>query len=94
MKPKYNRNFQKIDCEFETTLYLDDVPFGVTYTFSPGEPAKIYGPPENCDPGYPDEVECKNISLGGDTLTDNQANILIEAYGENEFEIFLLEAAR
>jgi len=69
------------------TLYLDDAPFEVEFNFYPGE-RQTY-----LEPGSPDDVELESISFGGVKFTDDQETLLIESYGEKEFEEWMFEEA-
>lgn len=60
-----------------------------------GSPAQTYGPPENCDPGSPDEVdsgrECERCGheFAEDALCEKASNIArerFEAYEETKYE--------
>lgn len=46
-------------------LHLNGIPFEVSGVFDPGEPAKLYGPPEDCDQGYPPEFELIGAAVQG-----------------------------
>lgn len=35
------------------------------YSYTEGEDAKVYGPPENCHPGSPDELELSEVWVNG-----------------------------
>lgn len=82
-----------METTFETTIYLDDVPFGVKANFYPGEPMVMYYPDGSGYPGSPDDVECESISFGGVEFTPEQEELFIKSYGEKEFDEWLLEEA-
>jgi len=47
---------------FEMTVDYEDITFGVEAHFTPGRPAKVYGPPEDCYPEEFPEVEYELLS--------------------------------
>jgi hypothetical protein len=47
-----------------------DTEVTVRYHFTPGEPAKLYGAPEDCYEGSPDELEITAIQLGPHNITE------------------------
>ena len=70
------------------TEYIGDVELSLSVVVYPGEPAKLYGPPENCYEGSPDEIEIVAV-IGPDgtdfTLTSDQHDYLIDRlYGRIE----------
>jgi len=40
-----------------------EIEVDVEFTFTKGYPANIFGPPENCYPGEPDEFEIESASV-------------------------------
>jgi hypothetical protein len=67
---------------------LDDdaeTPCKVRYYYSPGSPARTYGPPEDCYEGDPAEFEVQAVSLdGGKTWLTG--DVIPEAFNAEAFE--------
>jgi hypothetical protein len=55
---------------FEKELDVFGVTVDVTFESTPGYPAKISGPPENCYEGSGPEVNVLEVSLGGYEISD------------------------
>lgn len=73
---------------FETVVELDgrEVEVVVVYTYSPGHPGQLYGPPENCYPPEGAEAEVEAVYLKDDpTKTDIMPKLKTEVV-ENLFE--------
>jgi hypothetical protein len=70
-----------------TSFIGTDTEVTVRYIFTPGKPAKLYGPPENCHLGSPDTVEITSVLLGPyeivEYLSDDDAQILWERVFNN-----------
>ena len=71
--------------KFETTLYLDNVPFVIRANFFPGEPMTYW------EPGAPDDVELESIWFCGIKFTDEQENLFVDSFGEDDLNQWLLE---
>ena len=61
--------------------------YDVEVTF--GRPAQLYGPPENCYPAEPDEVEGECPACGEEPDTDTvviEAADLVQSWEEDRYE--------
>ena len=74
---------------FETILDLDGIEFAVKGFYTPPERA-IWRNGILDQPEISDEIDLVSISLGGEDLTQNQEDALIQGYGYNEFYEWLL----
>jgi hypothetical protein len=51
------------------TVSTDDIPEAIVgYTYTPGEDAQTWGPPENCHEGSPEELEISEVWINGAEL--------------------------
>jgi len=78
---------------FETILDLDGIEFAVKGFYTPPERA-IWRNGILDQPEISDEIDLVSISLGGEDLTQNQEDALINGYGYNEFCEWLLYEGR
>ena len=70
-------------CAF-TTKYLGDAEVKVEYEFSPGDPGRYSGPPENCYPAEPAEVTVLQVFINGTWAdpSDFVADAVLERWAE------------
>lgn len=67
----------------------DDTELEVEYTYTPGSPAVVGGPPECCDPGEGPEIESIDCTLDGQPFkpSDEQDSAICEwLYANAEFD--------
>ena len=79
----------KIIREPSTLEYVlaDGTEVSVDYYYSPGRPARISGPPENCCPEEPAEAEVANVRCSGKTEPE-----LAELFKQLEYDEALYAA--
>ncbi len=53
-----------------TTLYWEDTPFDISFTYTPFVKGRAYGEPSECYEDEGGEVEIDNISVVGFNITD------------------------
>lgn len=71
-KPAMHRTFLNLgDCG-------EEVEVDIEYKYSPGRPAKTYGPPEDCYPEEPAEVELLSIRMVHDSRMFDFTSMLTE----------------
>ena len=61
------------------TIYLGDLgeqEFLVGYTYAPGDPGQVSGPPENCYPPEGLEIELISLRLDGRPVTGQLAGLV------------------
>lgn len=52
------------------TVSVDDIPEAIVgYSYTPGEDAQTWGPPENCHEGSPEELELGEVWVNGAELS-------------------------
>lgn len=61
---------------FDMCVPLDDGTVTVSGKYLPGSPARTWGPPEHCDPGYPSEAEIDSVVLDDDPESLNVVDAL------------------
>lgn len=58
------------NCTIEMTVGSNDLEFDVEFNFTPGQAGYYSGPPENCYPSIPDELEILSIKLGDEDYSN------------------------
>ena len=65
----------------------DDCDHGIEVTITRGAPSRTYGPPENCSPAEPWDIEIPETCEGcGRTLTDKDATRWLEEFNDDDSE--------
>lgn len=72
------------------TVSTDDIPEAIVgYSYTPGEDAQTWGPPENCHEGSPEEFEISEVWINGAELSAVLRDSVLE-----QIEAKTLERAR
>lgn len=69
------------------TVSCDDIPEAIVgYTYTPGEDAQTWGPPENCHEGSPEELEISEVWINGVELSAVLRDSVLEQIEEATLE--------
>jgi len=67
-------------------LCINGVDMEVTFYYTPEEQAQLFGPPEYCQPGWPEDVEIEKVIISGVDFTE-----LLNTYALDLIEAKILE---
>jgi hypothetical protein len=69
----------------------DDTEVDIFYDYDKGQKSKIYGPPENCQPGFPPSVEITEVKLGDDDIMVSLSARWVQDWEERILEKILTD---
>jgi hypothetical protein len=64
------QTYAEIDFEIDDVEYYD-TEVEVNFSFTPGDPGRYYGLPEDCYPATDDEIEIESVTFEGREIYDH-----------------------